>query len=167
MQVSIRAMKIPGVFAIVMLAGATAASAGPARDKDNARISYKDEAAKKAPDDAPRDGEWVQLASPTPASHGTEFVVVGKEQGEFAQLRIDPSAGRVVVRRVKIYFDDGKQKIVDVDKVIDASRKNSATIALDSPRAIDRIVVSTETGTKGSYAIVGQAGASSTAVSRR
>ena len=48
------------------------------------------------------------IATPTPASHGTEFVVVGKEQGSFGKLRVDADKGKVIVRRVRIYFDDGK-----------------------------------------------------------
>src|SRR2546423_1839852 len=116
-------MKIPGVFAIVLAGASSIAAAQPMPKEDTGRISYTEK--QKAQRDTPRDGEWVELASPTPASHGTEFVVVGKEAGQFRQLRIDPSAGRVIVRRVKIYFDDGKQKIVDVDKVIDAQHKSS------------------------------------------
>lgn len=156
MQVSSIAMKIPGVFVIVLFGAATVASAQPAHEDNTGRVSYKD-TAKGKPDTA-QQGGWVQLASPTPASHGTEFVVVGKELGQFSQLRVSPAAGKVVVRRVKIYFENGKQKIVDVDKVIDANRKNPALIDLDQPSAIDRIVITTEPQTKGTYAIYGTAG---------
>ena len=158
-------MKIPGVFAIVLVGGSTVAAAQPMPKEDTGRISYSEKKQAQRDRDAPRDGEWVQLATPTPASHGTEFVVVGKDAGEFSQLRIDPSAGRVIVRRVKIYYDDGKQKIVDVDKIIDASRKNNALIDLDAPKAIDRVVITTEQG-RGSYALFGAAGGAG-AVARR
>ena len=149
-------MKIPGVFAIVLVGASSIAAAQPKPKEDTGRISYSDK--KQSKRATPQDGDWVQLATPTPASHGTEFVVVGKEAGEFGRLRIAPSDGRVVVRRVKIYFDDGKQKTVDVDKTIDANRGNAAFIDLDSAKAIDRIVISTETGTRGSYELYGAAG---------
>src|SRR5947207_2753224 len=149
-------MKIPGVFAIVLVGASSIAAAQPQPKEDTGRISYNEK--KQRSQGPPRDGDWVQLATPTPANHGTEFVVVGKEAGEFGRLRISPSDGKVIVRRVKIYFDDGKQKIVDVDKVIDAGRKNVALIDLDAPKAIDRIVVTTEPQTRGSYAIYGATG---------
>jgi hypothetical protein len=156
MQVTCFAMKIPGVFVIVLFGAATAASAQPTPQDNTGRVSYRDSAKHKTA--TVEDGGWVQLASPTPASHGTEFVVVGKELGQFSQLRVSPADGKVIVRRVKIYFDSGKQKIVDVDKSIDAHRKNAAIIDLDHAQTIDRIVITTEPQTRGSYAIYGTAG---------
>jgi hypothetical protein len=150
-------MKISGVFTIVLVATASPAAAQPLPKEDTGRVSYRHQKSSHR-DERPRDGDWVQLASPTPASHGTEFVVIGKEQGEFNRVRIDPAQGRVIVRRVRIYFDDGKQKVVDVDKIIDVHRNNPAIIDLDTAKAIDRIVVTTEPQTKGSYAIYAAVG---------
>jgi len=45
-----------------------------------------------------------------------------------------------------------------MNKVIDAARNNPALIDLDAHKAIDRIVVTTEPYTRGSYAIYGTAG---------
>ena len=137
---------------MVVAAGAVAA-AGPKHEENTARYSYKDD----GPVDhtARPDADWVQLATPTPASHGTEFVVVGKEAGLFTRLRLDASSGTVIMRRVRVFFDDGKQKVVDVDKVMRAQRGGTASIDLGGPKAIDQIVVTTEPQTKGSYAIYG------------
>jgi hypothetical protein len=147
------AMNIRRVFAIVLFAASSVATAQPKPKEDTGRISYNEKIARQQREN-PQDG-WVQLATPTPANHGTEFVVVGKDAGEFDQLRIAPSSGTVIVRRVKIYFDDGKQKIVDVDKIINAERNNAALIELDSPKPIDRVVITTEPQTRGSYALFG------------
>lgn len=154
MQVTRSAMRIPGVSAIVLVAGASLAAAQPRHEENTGRVSYKEP---RPAQNAPDNSGWVQLATPTPASHGTEFIVVGKEAGKFAQVRINASTGRVAVRKVKIYFEDGKQKVVQVDKILDAHRKGAHVIELDAPRAIDRIVVTTEPS-HGSYAIYGTAG---------
>ena len=138
-------MRIPSVFAIVLVASVGTASAEPER------IRYGDA---KAPDKKPAaaaDG-WTQLATPTPAKHGTEFVVVGKELGPFGKLRIDAQKAPVVVRRVKVYFDDGKTYVVQVDKVVKA--KKSTEIDLKVPGTIDHVVIQTEDG-RGEYALYG------------
>ena len=108
--------------------------------------------------DAPRQQEgWTQLATPTPTKHGTEFVFVGKELGSFDQLRVDADKGKVIVRRVKVYFDDGKQQVIDVDRVLDGKHK-SAFVDLKANKPIDRIVVTTEPQTNGMYALYGSSG---------
>jgi hypothetical protein len=173
-------MKIPGVFALVLVTSTSLATAEPRhlpdtarmshedkQEENNGRLSYKDD----APVDkvAPTNGDWVELATPTPASHGTEFLVVGKEQGEFAHLRFDASSGTVILRRVRVYYDDGKQKVVDLDKVLRAHHGagSSASIDLGDPKSIDRIVVMTEPQTKGSYAVYGTGNDSGTSVARK
>jgi hypothetical protein len=148
-------MRIPSVFAIVLVGTAGIASAQPKQEENNERVRYGDHDADKR--DAARHDAWTQLATPTPAKHGTEFVVVGKEQGNFDKLRLDADSGRVIVRRVKIIYDDGQQKVVDLDRVL-AGKHKSATIDLQGPKAIDRIVVTTEPETNGMYAIYGSSG---------
>src|SRR6267142_105263 len=120
-------MRIPWVFAIVLVGGSTIAAAQPKPKENTERLSYN-ERTKPPKHDSPRTGDWVQLATPTPASNGTEFVVVGRDAGAFSRLRIDPSDGKVIVRRVRIYFEDGKEKLVTMNKVIDAARNNPALI---------------------------------------
>ncbi|HTR56511.1 MAG TPA: hypothetical protein VMJ10_37815 [Kofleriaceae bacterium] len=150
-------MKIRGVFALVVVAAGAVASAEPKPEENTGRLSYKDD--EPVDHTAHADPDWVQLASPTPASHGTEFVVVGKEAGLFRRLRLEAATGTVIMRRVHVFFDDGKQKIVDVDKVMRAQRGSTEWIELGEARAIDRIVVTTEPQTKGSYAIYGSGAA--------
>jgi hypothetical protein len=142
-------MRLSAGFTIVLLGAATVASAQPGPGETTERIRYGDHS--NARRDA-TDGDWVQLATPTPASHGTEFIVVGKEQGAFAQLRIDAD-GKVMVRRVKIYFDDGKQQTVVLERNL--GDKRSVTIPLASPQEVDRVVVTTDSSSKGSYSVYG------------
>jgi hypothetical protein len=141
-------MKFSTGFAIILVGVAAVASAEPAREEVSGRVSYTE---KRAPHS---DSTWLQLATPTPAKHGTEFVAVGKDAGSFAQLRIDATAGKVALRRVRVVFEDGKQKIVDVDRVL-GGRHKSAIIDLDAQKPIDRVVVTTEPYTNGQYAIYG------------
>jgi hypothetical protein len=147
-------MRIPSVFAIVLVAATGAASAEPAR------IGYGGQQAPAKPD-APREADgWKPLATPTPAKHGTEFVVVGKDQGSFEKLRIEASRGTLIVRRVKIYFDDGKLQVVDVDRVLGPKRGTSAEIVLKTVGPLDRVVITTETQGTGEYVLYGSSGSS-------
>jgi hypothetical protein len=61
------------------------------------------------------------------------------------------------VRKVKVFFGDGKVRTVQVDKTLTENHK-PAFIDLGDAKLIDRIVVTTETHTKGEYAIYGSAG---------
>ena len=150
-------MRSSALFTIILVGSAVTASAEPKQEETSGRVSHIDKKQKK--DDAPRRAsDWVELASPTPAKHGTEFVVIGKEAGSFAKIRIDASKGRVNVRRVKVFFDGGGVKAVQLDRRLDDKRQKSALIDLGDLKAIDRIVVTTETHTNGEYAIYGSAG---------
>lgn len=149
-------MRSPTLFALIVLGSVSAASAQPKQEETSGRVSLKEKDAKA---NAPRQaGDWVQLATPTPAKHGTEFVVVGKEAGYFSKLRLDAAKGKTIVRRVKVVFDDGKTKNIQLDRVLSAAGNRSAVVDLGDSRAIDRIVVTTETETNGEYAIYGSSG---------
>ena len=95
---------------------------------------------------------WVPVATPTPASHGTEHIIVGKDAGQFSQLRITAAKGNTVVKKVVVYFVDGAVKTVKMNERVRDTKV--ATIDLGKPRAIDRILVTTEKG-KGEYAVYG------------
>jgi hypothetical protein len=150
-------MRLSAAFAIVLSLAASVTSAQPGPDENTERVRYSDFDTAHPGRNPADQGDWVQLATPTPANHGTEFFAVGKDVGTLAQLRVDAD-GKVIVRRVKIIFADGKQQIVDVDRLL-GGKQRSATIPLTSPQPIDRIVVTTEPGTKGSYALYGSSGA--------
>lgn len=140
---------------MIVVAASSTAAAEPKQEETSGRVSINENSDPKA--DTPRQpGQWVELASPTPAKHGTEFVIVGKEAGTFAKLRVDATKGRTNVRKVKVFFADGTEKSVHLDKALKSGK--SAQVDLGADKAIDRIVVVTETHTKGEYAVYGASG---------
>jgi hypothetical protein len=152
---------ITAAIGVMLLGVTTAAWAQPGPAENSERIRYSD-VSKNGPARLPAsETEWMPLASPTPASHGTEFVVIGDDHGPLAQLRIDAD-GKVLVRRVKVYFADGSSQVFAVDRLLD-DKHQSATIALRAPQTIDQVVVTTEPNSKGAYTVYG----SSTAVAAR
>jgi len=137
-----------------MVAGSvTAASAEPKPEEISGRVSLNENIDQKPAAREP--GEWIELATPTPAKHGTEFIMVGKSAGELSKLRIDATSGRTYLVRVKVYFDDGKAKTVRLDRALHPKRNPSALVDLGEPKLIDRVVITTETHTKGKYALYG------------
>src|SRR5579859_6756802 len=98
-------MKTSALFTLILVGvvGTAAAQHEPA--EPSGRVSYTDTATQAKPAAAQQTGE-VQLADPTPANHGTEFIVVGKDAGSFSQLRLAATNGKVIVRRVRIFFAD-------------------------------------------------------------
>ena len=154
-------MKSSALFTAFVLGAAATVSAQPTREaapkqEENSGRVRLDDTKPDKPADATA-AAWIELASPTPAKHGTEFVMVGKKLGAFSRIRIDAARGKTIVRTVKIYFDDAKPKIVQVDTIL-SDRRKSAFIELGDAKTIDRIVVNTETHTAGEYAIFGTSG---------
>ena len=149
---------------VIVIAAGGAASAEPKQEETSGRVRLDDKQNKKA--DEPRQpGDWVELASPTPAKHGTEFVIVGKDAGAFAKLRIDPAKGKTIVRKLKVFFVDGGVKTVQLDKVV--SQGKPALVQLGDAKTIDRIVITTETHTNGQYAIYGSSEVGGAVVGKR
>ena len=156
-------MKLSTGFAVLVLVTATTAQGQPKRDENTARLSYGGK--HEVPADSPRrEGEVVEIASATPASHGREYIDVGREQGQFSQLRVDGARGKVVVHKVRVDFADGKTRYFTVDRVL--RKGQSATIDLESPRAIERLIVTTDREPAGDYAVYGVSGSPPVEASR-
>jgi hypothetical protein len=149
------AMKTSVLFALIVVGATTQAAAQPKSEETSGRVSLNDKAAPTRSDAARQPNDWVELASATPAKHGKEFVVVGKDAGAFGKLRLEADKGKVIVLRVKVYFADGASKVYMIDKRLDAKRRKSTLVDLKTQKAIDRIVVMTETYTNGQYALYG------------
>jgi hypothetical protein len=147
------AMKTSVLFALIVIGAPTQAAAQPKNEETSGRVSLSDKPAPSRP--ARQPGDWVELASATPAKHGKEFVVVGKDAGTFGKLRLDAGKGTVIVLRVKVYFDDGTSRGYMIDQRLVAKRRKSTVVDLKTQKPIDRIVVSTETYTNGEYAVYG------------
>lgn len=150
-------MKTPVLFTLILAGAAGVAAAQPEPAEPSGRVSYTENGAATPAAAQQLTGGEVELASPTPANHGTEFVVIGKDAGAFSQLRLAAATGRVIVRRVRIFFDDGSSRAVQVDKILDSYKKKDATIDLKGVKSIDHVTVTTEPG-HGSYALYGTTG---------
>ena len=149
-------MRSSALFTVVLVGAGAIASAQPRQEETSGRVGHNEKEPR-------RPAEWVELASPTPASHGTEFVVVGGEEtGYFSQLRIDASKGRTIVRKVKVFFSDGMIKTKRIDRSI--SGEKFVQIDLGEAKAIDRIVITTDAHTDGRYAVYASATAPQEAV---
>src|SRR5438128_437727 len=99
-------MKFHGVFAVLVVGATSVATAQPKQQENSGRVSYSEtEAASRDPK---RDGEVVELATPTPANNGKEYIDVGEEAGRFSAVRLDAHDGRVIVRKIRIEYADGK-----------------------------------------------------------
>jgi hypothetical protein len=146
-------MRLSAVFTVMVVVGSTPASAQLKQEENSGRVRLDD-------DDKPaavrQDGEWVVLVTPTPAKHGTEFALVDKTAGSFSKLRVSAEKGKTIVVRLKVYFDDGQTKTVQLDKALPEGK--STFVDLGGEKKIDRIVVTTETYTRGQYAVYGSSG---------
>src|SRR3954470_15261394 len=143
---------------ILVGTASTTAGAEPKTTEAGGRVSYADNKASPK-EDAPRlPTDWVELATPTPASHGSEFVVVGKDAGDFSQLRITAAKGEVSVRKVRVDFADGKSRTFNLGKTIhERGRTKYTVVDLGDPRPIERIVVTTA-ASRGQYGVYGSSG---------
>lgn len=138
---------------MVVTATTSVATAEPKQRETSGRISYTGK--QEWPTTTHRDGDVVELASPTPAKHGKEFIEVGPDAGAFSQLRVDAHQGTVIVRRVRIDYADGKSQVVNVEKTLNKHNPSATIILARGPRQIDSVIVMTAQETNGSYSLSG------------
>jgi hypothetical protein len=155
-------MRTTIVTCVLVAASASFVAAAPGRDETTERISYN-EHAKARRRAAPEPG-WIELASPTPASHGREFVVLGADAGTFTELRLTAASGRPEIHSVRVDYGDGSHKVFHVDRVLDAKRR-PAYVDLRGAHEIKQIVVTTDHKSTGSYVLEGNT--AETRISRR
>ena len=121
--------------------------------------------------DTPRaPSQWLELADPTPAKHGTEFIVVGAQQGSFSRLRVDAAKGRTIVKHVRVDFSDGSKKTYKVGKTVSKNGRKFTEIVLGVTKPIEQVSITTDRQTGGHYAVYGSsstAPGAGTAVSSR
>lgn len=146
-------MRIAALTSFLLAGTLSLVSAAPVRDETTRRISYSDRkpAAPRPPDDQPG---WIELASPTPASHGREFIVVGADAGTFTQLRLTAASGRPGIRAVRVDYQDGKRQTFEVEQVLSA-RRRPAYIDLRGAHELKQIIVMTDRSSVGSYILEG------------
>jgi hypothetical protein len=143
-------MRITVLTCVLLAAVASFVSAAPVREETTRRISYNEH--RRHPP-APEVG-WIELASPTPASHGREFVMIGANAGTFTQLRITAASGRPEIHSVRVDYQDGSHKVFRVDRVLDA-RRRPAYVDLRGARELKQLTVVTLRKSSGSYIVEG------------
>jgi hypothetical protein len=142
-------MKSAAICIVIALV-APSATAQPKLEDANERVSLAPQKPKL------RDATgWIELASPTPVSHGTEFILMGKAR-QFSQLRID-ATGKVIVLRVRLSFTDGSARTIDVSRILDPKRP-STLIDVPAGKSISQLSVTTERWSRGTYSVHGSAG---------
>ena len=137
-------MRILAISALMLAGAASFVSAAPAKEETGERVSYSGEKRATSHDDA----DWIELASPTPASHGREFITV---EASYNLLRIDAHKGRPIVTSVKVVYDDGKTKTIRIGRVL-GGKQPTAYVALTGAN-VHHIVVNTEPKSKATYTV--------------
>jgi hypothetical protein len=153
MQSRFIAMKITVLSAVLVAGAVSLVSAAPEKKESTERVSYTEKGKRDTPKASPDTEGWIELATPTPASHGREFIFVDEAVAPIEQLRITATANRPIVRSLRIEYRDGTQRVVRLDKVVDA--KHPAYVDLRGPKRIERVTVVSEGSSKATYALHG------------
>lgn len=143
-------MKITALSAFVVAAMTSVVAAESAKTESAERVSYTTGARRDTT--APKHTGWVELASPTPASHGREYIAL--EPRAFVRLRVTAAAGRPIVRSVRIDFTDGTSRAVRIDRVVD--KRRPAFVELRGHQQIERLVVVSEGSRTALYTVSGE-----------
>ena len=143
---------------MILVGAAGVATAQPRQEETSGRVSLRENPPDDPDADAPRaPGDWVELASATPAKHGTQFIIVGKEAGGFGRLRLDAEKGAVPIKQVRVTFVDGSEKTYKLNKRIDAKSAGKKSLFVDLPttQEIEQVVVVADRKSKGEYSLHG------------
>ena len=159
-------MRILAVVA-VLVAAVTSISpsvAGPQpREELGGRVPFRGHKMRRPPP-APvphRVGDWVNLATSTPTRFGTEWIVVGADEGAFSAVRVQATSGTVHLRYVRVDFANGQSSMYPIDRWLTA-RHPKARVDFGKARHIDRIAVTTARSPVGTYVVHGSWGLTST-----
>lgn len=160
-------MKISAILAALLALTVTAGaqpkreSLEPKRPEPTARVNLDENSKKKKKPKVVkvhRPGEWFEVGDATPAKYGSVFFGVGEHVNTVDKLRLDASKGRVVVRRVAVYFAGGGKQVFAINKVLDYKRAKSTVIDLGGVKTIEQIIMTTDANTTGEYEIWGSSG---------
>jgi hypothetical protein len=135
-------------------ARSAAAGGGPVDRESTERVRLTDQPAVSR--EAPDAGGWVELADPTPARHGKEFIPVGANAGAFTRLRVEVHSGRVFVQRVRVDFQDGGHKIARIaTRLAKRGKRSKPSVVVDfgGAREIKQVVVTTDRAPRGTYTV--------------
>jgi hypothetical protein len=147
-------MRSRSLFAMLLVGLVGSAMAEPRREETSGRVRLNDTAGDTNAPRAP--SAWVELASSTPAKHGTQFILIGEDAGGFGKLRLDAvKGGAIPVKQIRVDFADGKTKVYRLNKRIGTKRHKSLYVDLPTTKEISQIVVVTDSRSRGEYALYG------------
>ena len=142
-------MKIPALSALFLGLAVSLVSAAPEKKESTERVSYTG-TGKKAAARVVALEDWMELASPTPCSHGREYIQIDDKSPVFTRLRIQAVTGRPIIRSVRVQYADGTERVVRIDQVIDAKRPVYVELR-GTP--LERVVVVSEGSAKTTYSV--------------
>jgi hypothetical protein len=148
-------MRTPTLTLLFLAITGVGVLAQPGPEETTARVRYGDDRAQppseKIATAASADG-WVELASPTPASHGREFISVDDHAGAIKELRLSATSGRPYVSSVRVDFKDGTRRTFEIDRVA-ASGKRAIRVDLHGAKQIQQLIVVTDRTSPGTYLV--------------
>lgn len=141
---------------VAMLALTAASSAGNAqpREERGGRVPYGPNW-RRPPPVPPRTG-WINLATPTPTRHGTEWIFLDESVGPLRVFRIEAISGTVHLRSVRVELASGRVLTFSADRWLDRRRPNTR-IDLGALHRVERIAITTARSPAGSYVVYGAA----------
>ena len=132
-------------FVLATTAVMPAAHADKQSTEPRSRVNIKDL--------AKPDTGWIELADPTPANHGREFITVDEDTRPVVRLRLAAHSGRPKIHSIQIDTDDGKQRVIRINKVLG---KKPYDVTLRGARKLVRLMVVSEGNAKATYTLYGQ-----------
>ena len=121
-------MRVPALSLLLVALASSLVAAAPDDREPKERVRYKGD---PAPRPAPEG--WVELAAPTPAKHGTEFISVDPDLGPIRRLRLGAASGRPSITKIRVNFADGTSTIVRVDRRLRRDRPAPIDLKITKP----------------------------------
>ena len=130
-----------------LLASTSIGSAAPVKQETADRVRYSSDS------EAPQSDGWLELADPTPASHGRTFVVLDDATSSLVRLRLAAQTGRPKIHSVRIDYADGTSRVVKIGKAIG---KRPAYVDLRGARKVHCITIVSAGSAKATYTLHGE-----------
>lgn len=137
--------------ATLTLGGGLAATSPMIRD----HRSYRPEVPAPAADCAPSQSAWITLGGINRIVDGDMSFTVGRWGRQFSTLKLQSSAGKSLIYRVKVQFTNGRTQVVELNKYLNAASP-SITIDLDgySARSIAKVTVVGRNARQSAYSVL-------------
>jgi hypothetical protein len=100
-------------------------------------------------------GDWRLVLDRYATSGNRQFIPLGWHFGRFSRLRIEGAEGQPFVHKVAVFFMDGSEQVIDIERPLPAG--TGVIVNLNGGlRGIRRLVVYTQPDYQSSYTIMGE-----------